>query len=532
MIQAETVHQPTKIKQVLNERFGISDFRRGQLEIINSVLSGKDTLAVMPTGGGKSLCYQLPAVYQQGIVVVVSPLIALMRDQYTGLQQLGVESGCLHADQDIAEKRQVFQQMKDEGSFLLYLSPERVQKPGFARWLKQAPVKLIAVDEAHCISQWGADFRQDYYRLNLLRDIRPDIPILALTATATPHVLNDISKQLSLVDPDRHVYGFYRPNLYYQVEFCESETEKLAMLYAALAATPQGRVIIYCGTRKRCEEVVQVFSREFPQMDYYHAGLGNEARNLVQQRYESGKVRILAATNAFGMGVDHSDVRLVVHYQMPANIETCYQEMGRAGRDGHDSACLLLYSKKDKGLQSYFIRESDAPSDIIHHRWQSLDAIVQYCEGGECRHAGILTYFRDTQRMQTCGHCDVCAPESARRMHYPNNTPSYLQLSKKERGRKKKFISPATGLKQKQVLGPLSPQEQLRYDVVKEWRQEFAKKRDIPAFMVFSNRTLEEVVRKNPQKMDQLHAVYGFGEKKVDAIGEELLRVLRQCSNG
>ena len=519
------------IQRILSEKFSIQGFRRGQAEILGAVLGGHDTLAVMPTGGGKSLCYQLPALCKKGIVLVVSPLISLMRDQFVALQERGIQAGCLHADQPYDEKRDVFKRMRESDSFLLYLSPERVQKPGFLNWLEDAPLSLIAVDEAHCISQWGADFRQDYYRLRTLRDRRPDVPIVALTATATPHVLNDISEQLHLQNPQRHVYGFYRPNLYYQVEFCENDDEKLSMLYQALTDTPEGRIIIYCGTRKRCEELCAVLSREFDKIDYYHAGLSGDARKAVQQRYEEGKVRVLAATNAFGMGIDNHDVRLVVHYQMPANIETYYQEMGRAGRDGEHSTCLLLYSRKDKGLQSYFIRESDAPAEIIQHRWQSLDAIVQYCEGGECRHAGILTYFRDTQRMQNCGHCDVCDYKSSRRVSFPQAIPAHLynNQKKKRKGKGKAIAAPKKDPSKKRLTGPMSDVEKIRYDIVKEWRQSYAKERDMPAFLVFSNKTLEDLVRKDPETLAQLEGVYGLGQRKVSVFGTELLGVLEKC---
>lgn len=504
------------LQKILNDRFGLTSFRRGQKEILTSVLGGSDTLAVMPTGGGKSLCYQLPAFCREGIVLVVSPLISLMRDQVEALKQQGVPAGSLHSNQTLEEKKQVFKEMGQSKSFLLYLSPERVQKPGFQAWFQKAGVSLIAIDEAHCLSQWGPDFRQDYYKLSLLRQIRKDIPILALTATATPLVLGDISRQLSLSGPQRHIYGFYRPNLYYQVEFCESEHTKFSILSQALEDTHEGRVIVYCGTRKQTQELAEEFDQKTDGVGFYHAGLSSEKRTQIQDQYRSGKIRMLFATNAFGMGVDQPDVRLVIHYQMPANIESFYQEMGRAGRDGKESTCLLLYSKKDKGLHAYFLKQSDADPEIINRRWRALDTIVQYVEGGECRHGGILTYFRDTQRIDECGHCDVCDSESPRRIKRPSFA---IEPAKKSKSKK--------ATKKKSTQEPLTKEQEMRREVIREWRLDFSKEHDVPAFIVFSNKTLDDLAVKNPQSTDELLNIYGLGSQKVETFGSKLLELLK-----
>ncbi|HEX5034622.1 MAG TPA: RecQ family ATP-dependent DNA helicase, partial [bacterium] len=261
---------PADWLELLRERFGHPGFRRGQEDILRSVFQGRDTLAVMPTGGGKSLCYQLPALARAGVTVVVSPLIALMKDQVRLLRERGFPAGCLHTGQSYEEKREVFAELQASDRFLLYLSPERVQKPGFAAWLKGRPVSLFAIDEAHCVSAWGPDFRQDYHRLSLLRELRPEVPILALTATATPRVLRDIANQLRMEEAARHVFGFYRPNLFYQVEICESESLKTAWLKQALARHPDGKVLIYCGTRKQCESLKEELSGSFGGVDLYH----------------------------------------------------------------------------------------------------------------------------------------------------------------------------------------------------------------------------------------------------------------------
>jgi ATP-dependent DNA helicase, RecQ family len=500
---------------ILQTYFGFSHFRRGQLDILRSILQSQDTLAVMPTGGGKSLCYQLPALVSAGVVVVVSPLISLMKDQVLRLRERGIPSGSLHTGQNPEEKREVFAALRTSDRFLLYLSPERVQKSGFAAWLKNQKLSLFAIDEAHCISQWGPDFRQDYHRLSLLRELRPDVPLLALTATATPQVLRDVAEQLGMRNPARHVYGFYRPNLFYQVEICENDAAKRGFIRSALEQFPQGRVLIYCGTRKQCEELSAGLAPDFAGVDFYHAGLDPERRNRVQNDYEEGRTRILTATNAFGMGIDHPDVRLVVHYQMPANIESYYQEIGRAGRDGNDSTCLMLYAKKDKGLHAYFITQSQAEERSLQNRWRALETIVQFAEGGECRHSGILTYFRDTQRIPSCGHCDVCAPESQRRVRVKFAVPTLAELTAKSKRRK--AVSE----------GPLPPQAKQRYESLREWRKAFAQRHDVPAFLVFSNKTLQDLAVKHPKQLGELESIYGIGPQKIEWFGAELLECLQ-----
>ena len=491
--------------------FGLESFRLGQKEIIESALKSNDVLAVMPTGGGKSLCFQLPALIKTGVAVIVSPLIALMNDQVKNLKAKGIPAGSIHSGMSLEERKLVFQEMRKSESFLLYLSPERTQSEGFLEWLKEQKISLIAIDEAHCVSQWGHDFRPEYAQLKKLKELKPDTPMIALTATATPLVKNDIIKQLGLKKTDQHVYGFYRPNLYYQVEFCETESEKENFVLAALKKHPKGRVLIYCGTRKKVEACASYLKSQGYNADFYHAGLTPEKRKSTEGKYKNGEIRILAATNAFGMGIDHPDVRLVVHTQVTGNIESYYQEIGRAGRDGKDSTCLLVYSKKDKGLQSFFIQSSRAPKGIKNMRWDALNAMMNYAEGSECRHGDILTYFKDVRRIKKCGHCDSCEPNSARKIEA-------LKVPTKTKTRKKKLET---------IDLVLSDDQTEKLSEIREWRRLYAREKDIPAFMVFGDKTLTDLIVKHPKTHTELETVYGLGKKKVKEFGEPLIRVLR-----
>ncbi len=496
----------------LKKSFQLSSFRTGQQEIINAVLSKKDALAVLPTGGGKSLCYQFPAVFCSQLVIVISPLIALMKDQVSSLRKKGISAGCLHSGQSEDEKREVFSKINQGGAYLLYLSPERVQKEGFQKWIQNRQIALFAIDEAHCVSQWGHDFREEYAGLKILKTLRPDVPILALTASATPTVLDDIAVNLQLVNPQRLVHGFYRPNLYYQVESCSDEESKSPWLIQSLKQFPEGRILIYCGTRKVTETIASHLSEKFEKTGFYHAGLSNQERTRIQESYSTGDIRILVATSAFGMGIDQPDVRLVVHFQMPANIDSLYQEMGRAGRDGKNSTCLMLYSKKDKGLQSYFIQNSTAAKAIKNLRWNNLEALVNYSEAAECRHADILTYYKDSQRLKKCGHCDICDTASDRKII------KTLVTSAKNILRKKKKIYP-------DHFSDSASEE--RFNRLRVWRKAKATELDVPAFVIFGDKTLRELAEKNPKSLANLNGIYGIGETKLEQFGKAILAELK-----
>ncbi len=498
-------------EDVLKSSFNLSSFRTGQKEVIAAVIAGHDALAVLPTGAGKSLCFQFPAIYSQKLVIVISPLIALMKDQVYSLRKRGIPAGCLYSGQTEDDKRQIFSDINKGGAFVLYLSPERVQKEGFQKWILHRPLALFAVDEAHCVSQWGHDFREEYAGLKVLKNLRPDVPVLALTASATPTVLDDVAKNLQLKNPKRLVHGFYRENLYYQVETCIGDDDKFHWILQGLKQAPQGRVLIYCGTRKSTEDLAQKLSHFFKDVGFYHAGLRTEERSAVQESYQNGETRILVATNAFGMGIDQPDVRLVIHFQMPANIDSLYQEMGRAGRDGLPSTCLMLYAKKDKGLQSFFIQSSVAEKAIKELRWRNLEALVSYSEAGECRHAEILTYYKDAERIKACGHCDVCDSKSNRKIADVQPPPK-VSLKKSKSGKNSET--------------ELSAEDELRFQNLRRWRKQKADELDIPAFVVFSDRTLKEIASKNPTAIEDLKSVFGIGESKLEKFGWDLIAEL------
>jgi len=394
----------------LHKVFGLSDFKPGQLLVIQDLLKLRDVIAILPTGAGKSLCYQLPAFVFGKMVVVISPLIALMQDQVLQLRKKNILALALHSGLTSHQRNAVLLQLETPGPCLLYLSPERLQQPEFQRWLLQRDVGLFAVDEAHCISQWGADFRSEYGQLAVIRQLFPHPPILALTGSATRRVIGDIQSQLQMKTPALHRQSLFRKNLYLQVAACESDQEKLKHLKQLLLNRPPGRVLIYCGTRKVTDQLAVELAACAPHVLSYHAGHTPGTRQKMQNTFGSETDAILVATNAFGMGVDYPNIRILIHYNAPGSLEAYTQEVGRAGRDGSPAHCCLMASEQDYNLQKYFILKSSGDRQEKLRRWTELEVLRTYVHLQTCRQAYLKAYFSEVKETQSCHNCDLCDP--------------------------------------------------------------------------------------------------------------------------
>ncbi|MFN5103893.1 MAG: RecQ family ATP-dependent DNA helicase [Planctomycetota bacterium] len=346
-------------------KFGLQSFRRGQKEVIEHVISGKDCLCVMPTGGGKSLCYQLPSLVRPGLTIVVSPLIALMKDQVDALEKRGISATLINSSLSLQEQSERLDQVAAGKFSMVYVAPERLRNPRFLDAIRATPIQLLAIDEAHCISEWGHDFRPDYQRLGKFREALGNVQTIALTATATPRVRTDILESLQFKNARTFITGFARDNLYFGSAFCMSDRDKDKHLHDFLSGRDESG-IIYVATRKRCEALVEQLGKELKlSVGAYHAGLVPEQRKLIQDKFMAGELKAIVATNAFGMGIDKSDLRYVIHYNMPGTLEAYYQEAGRAGRDGLLSQCMLLFSPQDRYIQEFFIENANPSKDVL-----------------------------------------------------------------------------------------------------------------------------------------------------------------------
>ena len=365
------MHSLTDAVASLQKHFGFEDFREGQRDVIASILEGKDAVVVMPTGSGKSLCYQLPAMILDGVTLVVSPLIALMKDQVDALRARGLPATFINSSITESEQRARIDSLRRGEHKLVYIAPERFRSSRFNSALQQIPISLFAVDEAHCISTWGHDFRPDYLRLRNVIKSLGRVQTLALTATATPYVRSDIIQQLGLNKPQTFVSGFDRPNLSIEVIHTEKEREKIARI-RNLARTVRGSGIIYASTRKAVEQVGNKLKALDLKVSIYHAGMSDAVRIKAQDDFMSGRTQMIVATNAFGMGIDKPDIRFVVHYQMPGSIEAYYQEIGRGGRDGLPSTCVLLFNYADKNTHDFFIEGSYPDISVVKQVYDTL----------------------------------------------------------------------------------------------------------------------------------------------------------------
>ncbi len=492
----------------LRRYWGYSSFRPLQERIVKSLIAGHDACVVMPTGGGKSLCYQLPAVISGKTAVVISPLIALMQDQAAQLAQMGIPAAVLNSTLSNEEQNRVMRQAREGAYRLLYLSPERLQRGDTIVWLQNVPIAFFAIDEAHCISEWGHEFRPEYRQLSRLRGSFPGSPIAAFTASATRHVRHDILAQLQLRNPDKYIASFHRPNLRYLVRECDS-VEHTALLVSALRNYREGNAIVYSPTINKVEETVDFLENQGIAAVPYHAKMQTDDRRRNQERWMSDEVRVLVGTIAFGLGINKATVRAVIHLALPKSIEQYYQEAGRAGRDGNPADCILLWQKKDAGLLGYFANKilDAAERD---RAWQRYYKIREFAESARCRHRQICTHFGETPKWESCGACDVCG-----------NAPEWLLPTA--------LPVPETTTARWAPAGPANLE--LR-EYLQEWRRTTAKEQGVPAFVVMHDTTLDEICRIRPSSIAQLMTVTGIGERKADMYGQRILATLERYRQG
>ena len=390
--------------EILRKYFGYSKLRPLQNEIILDVLSGKDVLVLMPTGGGKSLCYQYPSLLFSGITIVISPLISLMKDQVGGLRSNGINAACINSSLGHQEIKSIKSDLQRNTIKLLYIAPERLTASSFLTFLRGLKINLFAIDEAHCISEWGHDFRPEYRQLRLIKESFPRVPIIALTATATPKVQEDIISQLRLGECKRYIAGFDRKNLVYSVR---PKDETFQQIVRFLKNRPGEPGIIYCQSRKTVESLAEKLNQAGHRALPYHAGLSQDIRSRNQEKFIKDDIEVLVATIAFGMGIDKPNVRFVIHYDLPKNLEAYYQETGRAGRDGLKSDCVLFYSYADRQKIEYFINQmvDDKEKQIALNKLRSM---INFCESSICRRKILLGYFGEELREDNCSGCDNC----------------------------------------------------------------------------------------------------------------------------
>jgi ATP-dependent DNA helicase RecQ len=502
----------TDLLTPLRRYWGYSTFRPLQERIVRSLLAGHDTCVVMPTGGGKSLCYQLPAVVSGGTAVVISPLIALMQDQAAQLAQMGIPAAVLNSTLSEGEQSKVMKQARDGAYRLLYVSPERIARGDTLGWLQQAPIAFFAIDEAHCISEWGHEFRPEYRQLNKLRTKFPDRPIAAFTASATKHVRHDILAQLQLRSPDKYIASFYRSNLRYLVRECEG-LEQMELLVKALRSYSGSTVIVYSPTINRVEETVDFLGDHDIAAVGYHGKMGSEERRRNQERWMSDEVRVLVGTIAFGLGINKAAVRAVIHLSLPKSIEQYYQEAGRAGRDGASADCALLWQKRDAGLLGFFANQITDAAER-ERAWERYRIIREFVESKRCRHRQICGHFGEVAKWETCGACDVCGSTSEW-MTAPVRGLIYAGKESRVQG----------------VAAGTSADAELS-EYLREWRRTTAKEQGVPAFVVLHDTTLEEICRRRPSSIAELLGITGIGERKAEVYGRGILAALERYGSG
>lgn len=494
------------INQTLKQYFGYDSLRTGQEELINGILAGHDVLGIMPTGAGKSLCYQLPALMLKGITLVISPLISLMSDQVKALNQAGVHAAYINSSLTENQVRMALSYASQGRYKIIYVAPERLNTPRFLDFACNADISMLTVDEAHCISQWGQDFRPSYLEIAGFLTRLPRRPIVsAFTATATERVKNDIVASLGLENPVTMVTGFDRPNLFFRVVTRKGGSQKDNSIINYVKKHEDESGIIYCATKKNVDKLYTLLNEQGISAGRYHAGLSNDERKQNQEDFTYDRIRVMVATNAFGMGIDKSNVRYVLHYNMPQSLEYYYQEAGRAGRDGEEAECVLFFSKQDIMINKFLLQNKASAGDVASDMQKTandqrkLQQMINYCETDKCLREFILSYFGDTTPCicNKCSNCVVVEDEEEE---------TYV-----ETGKKRKKAAQLAGLNE---LGAAL------FEKLRSVRTELAAEKSVPPYIICSDKTLKDMCAKLPRDKEQLADVYGMGEQKIQNYGE------------